>query len=81
MSAVACPHCGGSLAILKAANPPEPKNPTEPKTELKLVTCARCGEGNLCWQESKNKKFYLCKTRIDGGLVIPLRKEFHKCQR
>jgi ribosomal protein S27E len=79
MSAVACPHCGGSLAILKAANQPEPKKPTEAKADLKLVTCNRCGEENLCWQESKNGKFYLCKARIEDGRVIPLRKEFHVC--
>lgn len=80
MNTTNCPHCGGSLAILKATDPPEQKKPTEPKSELKLVKCNRCGEENLCWQESKNGKFYLCRTRTDGGRVIPLRKEFHVCR-
>ena len=81
MSTAACPHCGGSLAILKAANPAEQERPNErPNTELKLVTCNRCGEENLCWQESRSGKFYLAHTRIENGRAIPLRKEFHQCK-
>lgn len=61
---------------------PAPRQaPSEQKVNLKLIRCNRCGEENLCWQESKNGKFYLCRTRMNGDTVIPLRKEFHQCSR
>jgi len=88
-----CPHCGGAVAIMKAPiTPAQPSLDTTtkpPQTQpaqkaqaapLKLVTCNRCDEENLCWQESKNGKFYLCKTgKGPTGEIIPLRKEFHQC--
>lgn len=84
---MSCPHCGKPIAIVKAAESapaiPErfPNEEAKSAPQLKLVTCNRCGQGDLCWQESKNGKFYLCKARVEsGGKVIPLRKEFHVCQ-
>jgi hypothetical protein len=86
-----CPHCGKPVSIAKmpmcatSATEPritQPENNGKPQTNgLKLVKCNRCGDGNLCWQESKNGKFYLCKARIDAnGSAVPLRKEFHVCK-
>jgi hypothetical protein len=89
-----CPHCGGAVAIMKAPiTPAQPSAPaatakpstphTSQKTQapLNLVTCNRCGEGDLCWQEGKSGKFYLCRAQMDGnGQLVPLRKEFHTCR-
>lgn len=89
-----CPHCGKPLSIVRAPvttgltqatagfATSTPQTQPEQKTQgPKLVTCNRCGEENLCWQESKNGKFYLCRIRKDpNGQVIPLRKEFHTCR-
>jgi hypothetical protein len=81
MSTSNCPHCGEPILLMKsvAAPPPKPPAPPVPKHdgELKLVKCNRCGEGNLCWQESKNGKFYLARTQMTADGPIPLRKEFH----
>lgn len=60
-----------------------PAKPAAEKTnvELKLVRCNRCGEENLCWQKSKNDKFYLCRAQKNAdGTLSALRKEFHKCR-
>jgi ssDNA-binding Zn-finger/Zn-ribbon topoisomerase 1 len=67
----------------RGAPKPQPSSTaaTKPKAALKLVKCNRCGEEGLCWQESKNGKFYLCRTRREAnGEIVPLRKEFHQCR-
>ena len=69
-----CPHCGKPVKLAKVTVP------VETDGELKLVMCNRCGEENLCWQKSKNDKFYLCRTRMEGDKLVPLRKEFHQCR-
>jgi formylmethanofuran dehydrogenase subunit E len=85
MSTSSCPHCGQAIQLMKGVAVPTPKPVAapvfapKPKDELSLVRCNRCGEENLCWQTGKSGKFYLCKTRTEGGSVIPLRKEFHVC--
>jgi hypothetical protein len=81
MNASSCPHCGQPIQLMKGVAVPsaKPVAAPQPRAELKLVRCNRCGDENLCWQESKNGKFYLCKTRREDGRVIPLRKEFHVC--
>ena len=88
MANLNCPHCGEELSIAVTKPLQSRFKGTEPRPpvardapQLKLVTCNRCGQGDLCWQESKNGKFYLCKARIESdGKVTPLRKEFHVCQ-
>ena len=72
----ACPHCGKPVKLEKLTV----TVPVQTDGDLKLVKCNRCGEENLCWQKSKNDKFYLCRTRIEGGKIVALRKEFHQCQ-
>jgi hypothetical protein len=84
MNTSSCPHCGQAIQLMKAVaasipKPPAPAPASKPKADVKLVRCNRCGEENLCWQESKSGKFYLCKARLEGGSVVPLRKEFHVC--
>jgi len=82
MNTSSCPHCGQAIQLMKGVAVPTeaPVSAPKPKAELKLVRCNRCGEEELCWQESKSGRFYLCRTRLDqGGSVIPLRKEFHVC--
>ena len=79
-----CPHC--NLPILLTKPPVEQLQKPAPATaattaEVNLVKCNRCGEENLCWQKSKSGKFYLCRTRIEAGKSVPLRKEFHQCSR
>jgi hypothetical protein len=83
-----CPHCGKGLNLVKApetpamqTKPSEPAPKKVPAGPLKLVKCNRCGADDLCWQESKSGKFYLCKTMKDAsGQLVALRKEFHQCK-
>jgi len=88
-----CPHCGGSLILMKSGDSPthttmpdpdwdslddKPLAKEQSESKPKLVTCNRCKEGGLTWAKSyKTGKSYLCKTDANGNA---LRREFHQCK-
>jgi len=72
MSRVAsCPHCGGSLILMKSGESPAlTARPESQAQDVKLATCKRCGEGGLVWAKSyKTGKSYLCKVDANGKCV------------
>src|SRR5690349_19609028 len=88
-----CPHCGKSLAIVKADEPKRhaaPFGASEPASPIpdhwepvrSTVTCNRCGASELAWLKGRNGKPYLAiARRLPDGRLGADRREFHECPR